>query len=221
MMTTLTFIQRLAISIIPLLFAITLHEVAHGWVASKLGDKTAQILGRLTLNPLKHIDLVGTIVVPITLFFLGGFIFGWAKPVPVNSRNFHHMRRDLMLVAIAGPLANFLMAIFWAFIAKLGIVLFAKGIASGIPITYMGQMGMAINLQLMILNLIPIPPLDGSRVLSTLLPPAIAYHYERLEPYSLLILIVLIATPMLAWIMTPSLMILWRLLATITGLPST
>ena len=130
MISTLPKIQMIAIAILPLIFAITLHEAAHGWVASKLGDKTALQLGRVTLNPIKHIDLVGTIIVPIVLFLLGGFVFGWAKPVPVNWSNLKKPRRDMAFVALAGPIANLFMALLWALIAKITIMILATNISS-------------------------------------------------------------------------------------------
>lgn len=201
-MQELTKIQIIAISIIPVLFAITVHEVAHGWVASKFGDQTAKLSGRLTLNPIKHIDLVGTILVPIVMIFLGGFIFGWAKPVPVDARNMHNPRRDTAIVALAGPASNFLMAIFWAGIMKLGFLMLSMGnwISDYLINEFlinMGRVGIAVNLMIGILNCIPIPPLDGSHVLSSLLPPRAAWYFYRLEPYGFFILILLLVTGIL------------------------
>jgi len=217
-MIHLSLIQKIIIYALPLLFAITVHEVAHGWVASKLGDKTAQILGRLTLNPIKHIDMIGTIIVPLILLWLGGFIFGWAKPVPVNPRNFKNPRHGMALVSIAGPLSNLFMAIIWAIIMKLGLVLYGRGIHAALPVILMGQAGIFINLILMILNLIPIPPLDGGHFVSSLLPGRIAYYYDRIEPYGFLILLILIATHVLSLIFTPALFFLYRIIASIFGL---
>lgn len=218
-MIHMTLIQQIAVSLLPILFAITLHEAAHGWVASKLGDKTALILGRVTLNPFKHIDLIGTILIPLILLFLNsGFIFGWAKPVPINSANLRNPRRDLMLIAAAGPLANLLMAFGWAGILKIGLLLGHHGIASSIPIIYMGKAGIFINCVLMALNLVPLPPLDGGRIVSGLLPPRLAYRYERIEPYSLLILLVLLASNLLSWIISPLVAIVLRLISALFGL---
>ncbi len=202
-MPELTLIQKIAVFTIPILFAITVHEVAHGWIASKLGDQTAKMLGRLTLNPLKHIDPIGTIVVPLVLLYLGDFIFGWAKPVPVNWRNLGQPRRDMALVAAAGPSANLLMLFLWALLAK--VVMSAGGMFAGlaIPIFYMCNAGILINAVLMVLNLFPVPPLDGSRVVSALLPPRMAYQYNSLEPYGLIILLVLLATGILGRILEP------------------
>ena len=191
-MIELTLMQKIAIWTLPVLMAITLHEAAHGWVASKLGDKTAQMLGRVTINPLKHIDPIGTLLVPIVLLILGGFVFGWAKAVPITPRNFKNPVRDMAWVAVAGPLSNLLMAIGWAMIAKFGYMVSVDGADSmsvGAFLTYSGLAGVAINLVLMVLNLIPVPPLDGSRVLSALLPNALAYRYNQLESYGLFILL--------------------------------
>lgn len=189
--------QKIILWIVPLLFAITVHETAHGWIASKLGDPTAKLLGRLTLNPLKHIDPIGTIIVPAILFSLGGFIFGWAKPVPITWQNLKHPRRDMALVAVAGPLANLLMAFLWVGVAKVAV-----GIDNA-PILYMAQVGISMNLVLMLLNLIPIPPLDGSRVVASFLSPAMAYQFNKLEVYGFVILVLLLASGILGRILGP------------------
>jgi len=217
-MLELNFIQKVIVLALPILFAITVHEVAHGWVASKLGDKTALMLGRLTLNPLKHIDLVGTVILPLMLLFLGGFIFGWAKPVPVNPNNLKKPRRDMALVAIAGPIANIIMAFIWAGIMKLGIILTGHGLKFALPIVLMGQAGIMINLVLMILNLIPIPPLDGSRIISALLPAKLAYKYDRIAPYGFFILLLLLVTGILHLFLFPPIILLQKLIAIIFGL---
>lgn len=187
---------------IPVIFAITVHEVAHGWVASKLGDNTAKMLGRLTLNPIKHIDLFGTIILPMLLLLFGGFVFGWAKPVPVNWNNLKHPRRDMALVAAAGPLANLIMALLWCMLGRLAV----SG-TSDISdfLLDMSKAGVMINALLMILNVIPLPPLDGSRVVSSLLSPRLAARYNRIEPYGFWILIALLATGVLSAIMMPPL----------------
>ncbi len=210
-MMELSLFQKIIIWALPVLFAITVHEVAHGYVAEKLGDKTARILGRLTLNPLKHIDMIGTVLVPLVLLFLGGFIFGWAKPVPINPRNFKNPRRDMALVSIAGPLSNFLMAIIWAVIMKFGLIMMGHGIKAGLPVMLMGQAGIMINLVLMFLNLIPIPPLDGSRVIAAMIPMKWLYYYDRIEPYGFVILILLIFTGVLGWIIGPGIMAIYKL----------
>jgi Zn-dependent protease len=201
-MTNLTTLQTVAILLLPILLAITVHEAAHGWVAHQLGDNTAFRAGRVTLNPIKHIDLIGTIILPLLLSFLGGFIFGWAKPVPVNFHNLRQPRRDTALVALAGPMANLVMAIGWAVIAK-AAWLMEEDFTSAIFLVYMGQAGTLINSALMILNLVPILPLDGGRILHSMLPPNLATPFGRLEPYGLYILIGLLISGVLAKILYP------------------
>jgi len=190
-------LQIIAIAIIPTLFAIVVHEVAHGWVAFRLGDSTAYMMGRLTLNPLKHIDLIGTILVPVIMILTMGFAFGWAKPVPVNFHNLRHPRRDTALVAAAGPGANLLMAIAWALIIKITSVLPASVAVVALPLFYMGIFGIMINLILMVFNLIPIPPTDGGRIATTLLPPSLGYQLSRLEPFGMLIILLLLLSGVL------------------------
>lgn len=196
-------VQILAIAILPFVFAITLHETAHGWVAKQLGDPTAQMMGRLTLNPIKHIDIVGTILVPAGLWLTTGFVFGWAKPVPITWENLKRPKRDVGLVAIAGPLANLLMVIFWALIMKLGLLLAPSYSYFGIPLTYMGMAGVIINSVLMILNLIPLPPLDGGRIVSSLLPGPLAWKYNKIEPFGIFILLGLLISGVLGAIVVP------------------
>jgi Zn-dependent protease len=177
-------LQTLLIWIIPILFAITLHEAAHGWVASKFGDHTARMMGRVTLNPVKHIDPVGTILVPAALLIMStGFIFGWAKPVPINFNALRSPKSGMIWVALAGPGANLIMAIGW-------LLVFFLAIKMNIPILQrMADAGILINILLAVFNLLPIPPLDGSRVISALLPNPLAYKYNQLEQYGLFILI--------------------------------
>lgn len=206
---------------IPLLFAITLHEVAHGWVASKLGDKTALMMGRITLNPLKHIDLFGTVILPIIMLItsstLSGtpFIFGYAKPVPVNFNALRHPRRDMALVAVAGPLTNLLMALIWAFLAKINILLphFASPFIASVS-----KFGIQINCVLMVLNLLPIPPLDGSRVVSSVLPAQLSILYDQLEGFGFWILILLLFTGLLTPIILPPISGLINLIFGVFGL---
>ncbi|MGH8552167.1 MAG: site-2 protease family protein, partial [Methylococcales bacterium] len=192
--------------------------VAHGWVARQLGDDTAARLGRLSLNPLRHIDPIGTVLVP-GIFLLVGFLsggpgvfFGWAKPVPVDWRRLGNPRRDMALVAMAGPLANFLMAILWAMLAKSGILLHAPFIL------YAGVIGITINLLLMVLNLLPVPPLDGSRIVVALLPGQWASLYMRLEPYGTFILILLLSLGILGPMLQGPVSALQGLVAGIAGL---
>ncbi len=214
-------IQILAISALPILFAITLHEVAHGWMALKLGDRTAQMLGRLTLNPLKHIDLVGTVIVPMALLVMsqGTLIFGWAKPVPVTTRNFSKPRRDMALVSLAGPLANLLMALVWALITRISSHLISdETVWYSYPLLLMGERGVIFNLVLMVLNLLPIPPLDGSRVAGALLPGPLAYRMERAEVVGPILLLVLFATGLLQQIVQPMVLLCIRLISSIFGL---
>jgi len=210
-------IQTILIYAIPLLFAITVHEVSHGYIAYKLGDPTAKMLGRLTLNPIKHIDLVGTIIVPALTVWLGGFIFGWAKPVPITWRNLKHARRDMALVALAGPLSNLLMAILWGAIAKAGMMLEAHQIISGVAVAAMGKIGIYVNTILMILNLLPIQPLDGGRIASSLLPGKLSYYFDRLEPYGIIILLILLATNVLGFILGPPLQLMAGLINAVFG----
>lgn len=191
-------IAAISIMILPLIFAITLHEAAHAIVASKLGDQTARALGRVTLNPLKHIDPVGTVLLPIFMMILTRFtfMFGWAKPVPVDYRNLRKPRRDMALVAIAGPCSNLIMALGWAAIAKGAWTLqeYVPFFSTNLSPFFLqaGLYGILINSVLMILNLIPIPPLDGSRVMSALLPPATAHEFNKLEPYGIWIILALL-----------------------------
>ena len=176
--------QTLLIYIIPLLFAITLHEAAHGWVASKLSDHTARMMGRVTLDPTKHIDPIGTIAIPLVLLLSSsGFIFGWAKPVPINFNALRSGKNGMIWVALAGPGANMFMAICWLFVM---IVAIKMNIAVLIE---MGRVGILVNCVLAVFNLLPIPPLDGSRVISALLPNRLAYQYNQLEQYGLYILL--------------------------------
>ena len=213
-------VQKIIIWAIPVLFAITVHEVAHGWVALKLGDRTAQMLGRLTLNPFKHIDPIGTVLVPGLLLLLGGFVFGWAKPVPVSYQNLRQPKRDMAWGAAAGPAANFIMAVIWAIVAKLGLMLIHADISLGQPMMFMGVAGVLINTMLMMLNLLPIPPLDGSRVLSSWLPGPVAYKFSRIEPYGFFILLGLLYFGILSLILWPLVSAMLNLLVMVFGLPA-
>jgi len=216
-MQELNTVQVIAIWALPVLFAITVHEVAHGWVAKKLGDPTAMMMGRLTLNPLKHIDPIGTVVVPLALVLMGGFIFGWAKPVPVTWDNLRNPKRDMALVALAGPLSNLVMAFGWALVMKVGFMLGADFNWLAWPLIYMGGAGIAINGVLMLLNLLPVPPLDGGRVLAGLLPGPWAWKLSRIEPYGLMIMVGLMVTGMLGKILGPPLRLFENFLFSLAG----
>jgi Zn-dependent protease len=204
-MDEFSLVQKIIIWAIPVLFAITLHEVAHGWVALKFGDRTAQMLGRLTLNPIKHIDPIGTVVVPGILLFLGGFIFGWAKPVPVSFQNLRRPKADMAWVALAGPMANLIMGIGWAIVAKIGLALVQSESSIGEPMMYMGLAGIWINAILMFLNLLPLPPLDGGRILVSILPNKLGWQVSRIEPYGFFILLGLLVLGLLGTILSPML----------------
>lgn len=202
-MPELNLISTLFVFVIPVIFAVTVHEVAHGWVASQFGDQTAKSMGRLTLNPIKHIDPVGTIVIPAIMYFTSGFIFGWAKPVPVNWRNLGHPRRDMAIVAIAGPAANLLMLLFWAMSAKVIMLLGDDSNYLTQLLFIMCSIGIMINIVLMILNLFPVLPLDGGRIMTAMLPRNLAISFSRMEPYGLIILVVLLLSGILWKILLP------------------
>jgi Zn-dependent protease len=214
-MLELSLVQKIAVWVVPVVLAITVHEVAHGWIARKLGDNTAFMLGRLTLNPLKHIDPMGTILIPGLLLLLqAGFIFGYAKPVPINWRNLRHPKRDMALVAAAGPGANLFMAIIWGLFIRLGLSLGEPGIA----LIYMGVAGITINIILMVLNLLPLPPLDGGRVMTGLLPGPWAYQFSRIEPYGFFILIGLLVTGVLGMVLWPVISVGMSMMVPVSGL---
>ncbi len=216
-MNELSFLQKIIVWILPVVFAITVHEVAHGWVAKKYGDNTASMLGRLTLNPIKHIDWFGTVILPGLLLLTGtGFIFGWAKPVPVDARNFKKPRHDMAMVALAGPVANLLMALGWALLARIGVIIGVEAIS--LPLIYTGIAGISINLVLALVNLLPIPPLDGSRILSGLLPNRLAWQYNQLEPYGFYILIALLYFKILNVLLEFPMYVAQKLFMSIAGL---
>ena len=218
----LSTIQIISVWILPLLFAITLHEAAHAFVANYYGDGTAKFKGRLSLNPIKHIDLIGTIIVPIVILVISGFQFtlGWAKPVPIDMRNFKNPERDMAISSIAGPAANLLMALFWITLLKILVVMELSANAVVVFIFLMCQVGIVINIVLAILNMIPIPPLDGSRVVSSILPRRWAYYYNQIEPFGIIILVLLMATGLLGGMIMPGLKFLTNLLFYVFNLQS-
>lgn len=214
-------IPTLAIWALPVLLAITLHEAAHGYVARHFGDPTADLAGRITLNPLRHIDPVGTLLVPGLILAVstvvggGGILFGWAKPVPVNFNRLRKPKADMLWVAAAGPFVNLLMALGWAVVFKLAI-LGPHGDYT-VPLMKMADAGMQINAVLMILNLLPIPPLDGGRIAVSVLPNRIAWQYARLEPFGFPILLILLFTGLLGTVLWPLLAGFRFVLATVFG----
>lgn len=199
------FLQQLPIFLIPMLFAITLHEVAHGWVAKRCGDPTALFAGRLTVNPLKHIDPIGTIAVPLGLLLMTGgqMAFGWAKPVPVAFNNLNNPRRDMILVAAAGPASNLLMALGWAVLGAVTQLLGGMDALVGQWIIGMCVFGIFINVILAVFNLLPLPPLDGGRVLAGMLPPRASRVLDGIEPFGFVIVVVLMFTGVLWTILNP------------------
>ncbi|KAB2319052.1 site-2 protease family protein [Betaproteobacteria bacterium SCN1] len=218
----LTLIQKIAVFALPVIFAITLHEAAHGYVARYFGDTTAAALGRITANPIKHIDPVGTILVPLAILLtsklLGGgaILFGWAKPVPVNFANLRRPKQDMLWVAAAGPGMNLAMAVFWALMIQLGHAL-GNSFATA-PLMLMGAAGVFFNVILMVLNLIPLPPLDGGRIAVSLLPMRQAIQFSRIEPYGFIILLILLFTGALGVVMWPLIELGIGLTALVTGM---
>jgi Zn-dependent protease len=200
-MQSLTIVQTLAVWLLPVIFAITFREIARGYAARALGDNTATQLKQLSLNPLNHVDPVGTLLIPGIILVaramgMNMFLIGWAKPIPIDWRQFKNPRRDLAIVAAVGPLTNFALAILFAFILKFAAMTGSdEGVAYGLQL--MGQAGIAINLSLMIINLLPLPPLDGGRMLQGLLPPHAAYQLSKVEPYTSIIVLLLLITGVL------------------------
>ena len=207
-------LDTIALAAIPVVLAITLHEAAHGYVARQFGDSTAWMLGRVTLNPLKHIDPIGTVVVPLGILLLSGgsFLFGWAKPVPVNFGNLRHPKRDMLWVAAAGPGVNFVMALVWALVFGLG-----AGVLASDGVRYMSLIGVGINVSLMVLNLLPILPLDGGRIAVSLLPHSLAVSFARTERFGFFIVIALLATGVLGVAMRPLVNGVTMLIELLTG----
>jgi Zn-dependent protease len=219
----LNLIQMIAVYALPVVFAITLHEAAHGYVAKYFGDLTAYAKGRVSLNPLRHIDPVGTIALPLILLAVSklfggaGILFGWAKPVPVNFVNLRNPKRDMLWVAAAGPFSNLLMALFWGLVLKLGLSMPQSYFS--LPMALTGAAGVFINVIIMVLNLVPLPPLDGGRILVSLLPQRLALGVARLEPYGFLILIVLLFTGALGYVLGPAIGGLMAAVAALFDMP--
>jgi Zn-dependent protease len=195
------FIQKITVYAIPLIFAITLHEAAHAYVAKMFGDNTAYMLGRVTLNPIKHIDPLWTIAIPLLTLLFTPFAFGAAKPVPVNGNALRNPKRDMIFVAAAGPFANLLMMVFWAAVAKIATLMSPSGPAQFLVMV--GVAGVLVNAILMVLNLLPILPLDGGRIVNGMLPAQLSNAYSRIEPYGMFILIGLMVSGALGFVMNP------------------
>jgi Zn-dependent protease len=209
-------IQTIAIAAIPILFAITLHEAAHGYVARYFGDMTAYQQGRISLNPLRHIDPVGTILLPLLTLALGGILFGWAKPVPVNFSALRNPKKDMLWVALAGPASNLFMALAWALFYKLAWMNPDSYFAE--PLMEMANVGIKINAVLLVLNLLPLPPLDGGRVAVSLLPHRQAFQLAKIEPYGMFILIFLAITPVLGWVLGPLVGAVYKIISLLFGI---
>lgn len=207
-------LERIALAAVPIILAITVHEAAHGYVARMFGDSTAWMLGRVTLNPFKHIDPIGTVVVPLATLLLGGILFGWAKPVPVNFGNLRHPKRDMFWVAAAGPGANLAMALLWVIVFGLAS---GRGPLASAGLQVMSLIGVGINVALMVLNLLPILPLDGGRIAVSLLPHSVAVPFARTERYGFFIVIALLATGVLGVVVGPLGNAVTTLLEAVTG----
>lgn len=205
-------IPKVVVMAIPVIFAITMHEAAHGYVARYFGDMTAHLAGRITLNPIRHIDLIGTIIIPSITMLVGGIFFGWAKPVPVDFAKLRNPKKDMLWVALAGPASNLVMAFFWASVIKFSPLLPAE---MQLPIALMGAAGILTNTVLMVLNLLPLPPLDGGRVVVSLLPTPLAIKFAKIERFGFIILIVLLLTHILDKIMWPFIMATLTLITTL------
>ena len=215
-------VQTIAVYALPVILAITLHEAAHGYVAKHFGDLTAYQEGRVSLNPLRHIDPFGTIALPLATLAIGGIMFGWAKPVPVNFRSLRRPKRDMLWVAAAGPGANFAMALCWALVMKLASL--TPGALWSDFLLAVGKAGIQVNVIFLVLNLLPVPPLDGGRIVTSLLPHRLAYHYSRIEPYGIFILLGaiiaegLLRVPLLGAILYPPYRFVVGLIHSLAGL---
>ena len=212
------FLKNISIYAIPTLLAITLHEVAHGWTARYFGDRTAEMLGRLSLNPLRHIDPIGTVLVPGLLLAVGGPLFGWAKPVPVATSALRNPRRAMIVVALAGPAANLLMAALWC-----GVLAAAARVNVNQTLDFwidsMAQAGILTNVILAVFNLLPVPPLDGGRVLAGLLPPRAAARLEKIEPFGLFVVLGLSVLGMFSWLFNPAFRAVGHVILALMGTP--
>ncbi len=214
--------QLIAVYALPVILAITLHEAAHGYVAMRFGDLTAYTAGRVTLNPIRHIDPIGTVLLPLILLAIsklagGGLLFGWAKPVPVNFANLREPKRDMLWVAVAGPGSNLVMALLWALVLKANLAFPENRFA--LPLALMGAAGVYINALFMVLNLLPLPPLDGGRILVSLLPHRYAWRYARLERWGFPILLVLLFTGLLGAVLWPLIDLTIAGIAYVFGVP--
>ena len=214
----LSLIQKIAVFALPVLFAITLHEAAHGYVAKYFGDMTAYAAGRVSLNPLRHIDLVGTLIVPVVSLLLTSVMFGWAKPVPVNFANLRHPKRDMLWVAAAGPLSNLLMALIWALALNVGVGLGTSHAASA-WLMFVGAAGIFVNVIFFVLNLFPLPPLDGGRIMVSLLPNHLAWRFARIERFGFIILLLLLFSGVLGLFLSPLITASLSGIATVFGIP--
>ncbi|MCL4471624.1 MAG: site-2 protease family protein [Sulfuricella sp.] len=212
----LNIVGQIAVYALPVVFAITLHEAAHGYVAKHFGDTTAYMLGRVSLNPLRHIDPIGTILIPILTLVMGGILFGWAKPVPVNFSHLRNPKKDMLWVALAGPASNLAMALGWGLMMKIAIMM--PDSALSLPMGLMGRAGVTINVVLMVLNLLPLLPLDGGRIAVSLLPHRLAYRYAMLEPYGMIVLVILLFSGVLGAIMGPLINAMTTLIALLFGI---
>jgi len=208
---------KIILALVPIITAITLHEAAHGWVAFKLGDPTAKDLGRITVNPIKHIDPLGTVIIPVVMIIVTGYAFGYAKPVPVDVRNFEHPQKDMALVALAGPLSNFIMAIFWVFMLMLTHKFMPHGAVTN-AVSYMAGIGVIINIVLMVINLLPMLPLDGGRIVTGVLPYKWAVVFVRSERFGMWLVILLLVTGILGKILMPMVQMVQKNLFSIFGL---